>query len=65
VQDGNVYDGAVTADDVILRARRALGLFPLPGGERGFDPIERAYPLTPSLSPWEREPSEFIAPAEF
>jgi hypothetical protein len=30
-------------------------------GVRGFEPIERAYPLTPPLSPWEREPSEFAA----
>jgi hypothetical protein len=37
------------------------GVFPLPGEERvrvrGFEPIERAYPLTPPLSPWEREPT--------
>jgi hypothetical protein len=45
--------------------RRELGVFPLPAGERarvrGFEPIDRAYPLTPPLSPWEREPTEFAA----
>jgi len=42
-----------------------LGALPLPGGERvgvrGFELIERTYPLTPPLSPWEREPTEFVA----
>jgi hypothetical protein len=40
-------------------------MFPLPVGERdrvrGLEPIERYYPLTPPLSPWEREPAVLVA----
>jgi hypothetical protein len=54
---------------MILRKSRELGVFPLPSGERvrvrGVEPIDRPYPLTPPLSPWEREPTEFAAPISF
>src|SRR5262245_50712427 len=42
----------------------ALGALPLPEGGRvgvrGLGSIEGPYPLTPALSPWEREPTALV-----
>src|SRR5262245_65652561 len=56
-------------DQIGRRWRGESGALPLPGGERagvrGFEPIERPYPLPPPLSPWEREPSQCAARLRF
>ena len=47
---------------LVRRSRPALGALPLSiWGEGVAGKTERLKPLTPSLSPWEREPTESAA----